>query len=798
MKAPQSPNLNQMKENLMQGCTNNPLTLALVTLYLLQLTTTAQSTTQIAHWDFKRGLQGWTGNSMITNLRVTPEGLTMETKAPDPFLTSPVIDCPEGQHLLITIKMRSNADIGGQIYFGTTFQEQDSRQFVVQSDAKWHEYKIPLAPQNRGIRLRLDPCHITGNISLAWVRVESSPEPPQERWGSPKELRGKKAIVAGQFATNGGESAVTSRFLAKHPDFPATLPYDGYVIPAVIDAEWSQKMGLPVRDYFLHELQWNNVKIPYEALVSVVKDLRSVHWHGVTDNFLNFTLMDGAKGRFTPDLANDQDWENIQNNAALAARLCREAHLKGFWLDTEQYGAYRWRTATGTPEYDSTKPQGIPFPLGKDTPELLRKRGTQWIKAVQREFPAVKIIVTFAWSPDANSYGPLKGTTPFLNGVLDAIQAPAQIIHGYENTFYFGQGPGTTNVVNDGRKEGYPGDRNRYELARSQIHTWRALSGNPAKYDKFVKVGMAAWVEDDPWNIWAGSGTKWSLWSNLQLALAYADEYVWVWSEHTKYGAPENIEVNPYLASLSNQTFNQGKECVFSFAENFTSDPLRQGWYFDFDMLAIGRKNPAHEVALMSPDAVPYGWKREKRTLNVSGTWTLGEQGEKLAPATSQRRRYVRPVKPLKCMEKYALTFDFQIDTFGRGAINPITIGVFESDTPLKRNSLTLQIRSATDLRIRFANPSAYVETKLALSNGLKPNVTYRFQLTSQGNGRFHAEIRVGSELVTLAKLKLMPIKAVGGFGWNEVGVALWEDAKQATPKEDAYHYQISRVVLKR
>jgi len=202
---------------------------------------------------------------------------------------------------------------------------------------------------------------------------------------------------------------------------------------------------------------------------------------------------DGARGRFTPDFANDRDWAILEHNATMAARLCREAGFQGFWLDTEQYGNYRWRTATGVPEFDPDRPKNLKFPLGRDTPELLRRRGAQWIRAVQSELPAVKIMITFAWSPDANGYEPLKGVNGFLDGVLDGIQAPAQLIHGYENTFYYGQGPGTTHT-----REGFAGDRNRYAAARESMRQWRAFSANPKKYDAFLKVGMAAWVEDDP------------------------------------------------------------------------------------------------------------------------------------------------------------------------------------------------------------------------------------------------------------------------------------------------------------
>ena len=70
----------------------------------------------------------------------------------------------------------------------------------------------------------------------------------REPWASPRELRAKKVIGGGQYTTTGGDKAVTSRFLAKHPRFLESYPFDGLVVPVVIDAEWGEKVGLPRRD----------------------------------------------------------------------------------------------------------------------------------------------------------------------------------------------------------------------------------------------------------------------------------------------------------------------------------------------------------------------------------------------------------------------------------------------------------------------------------------------------------------------------------------------------------------------
>jgi hypothetical protein len=737
---------------------------------------------------------------MINSAHITPDGLVLETKSPNPTLTGPPGDYPAGQFVLVTLRMRSTGDPLGQIYYGQTFSEKHSRGFVVQNDGRWHEYRIPLPPLGPGFRLRLDPSHRTGQVTVAWLRVEASAEPPCEAWASPRELRGKKFIASGQFGTYGGDTAVTSRFLARHPTFSDCFPYDGYVVPVLIDAEWGEKLGLPRRDYFLHELLWNAVELPYAAVSSAIADLKTVRWGGVTDNFLNYTMTDGARGRFTPDLASDRDWDILQRNAALAARLCREANLQGFWFDTEQYSNYRWRSASGNPEFDPTRPKDLKFPLGKDTPELLRRRGAQWIKAVQEQFPPVKIIISFAWSPDANDYGPLKGSTAFLNGVLDAIQPPAQLIHGYENTFYYGQGPGTAHALADGRNEGFPGDRGRYETARASMREWRAFSTNPEKYDTFVKVGMAAWIEDDPWNLLPGwpSGTKASLWSNLPLALAYSDEYVWVWSEHTKYGQSLNTNLNPFLASLRNQTFNTGHEAVKTLAEDFATDPLQHGWYFDFDMLAIGRKqNQTHEVSLMSTDAVPYVWSQQFKAVQVQGTWPNASGAHGFTPPNGQRRRYVRPIQPVGGDQGFHATLDFVVETFGARSDNPVVLGLFSSDRAITNSSLTLQIGAPQRVEVVLtANGEAH-SSPLSVPGGLQTNRSYRIALScGAASGRLQAalsDLSRGSQPV--ARIREIKLESTDSPGWDELGIALSEFVSGMSGPE-AYRYRLQMATL--
>jgi TolB protein len=526
---------------------------------------------------------------------------------------------------------------------------------------------------------------------------------PIEAWASPRELRDKRLIGTGQYALQDDASGVTPTFLEKHPEFSCNHPFDGAVIVAPLDRGWSAGEGLEAEQtYCLDGLAWTTKAVPYEAVAATIETLKRIQWGPMTDNFLWYRLLDSSDQKFGADLNNDADWVAVQSNAALAARVCREAKLVGFMLDTEQYT--RYLPAKG-------EEAGGPFPFGRDTAEVLRKRGAQWMRAVQAEFPEIVIDIYFAWSPDLDAADFLKGVRPFLDGMLDSIEAPARLVHGYENTFYYGQRAGSRYT-----KEGFPGGRARYQAARDSMKAWRGLSGAPEKYDAFVEVGMAAWLESDPWNLWSGwpSGTQDSLWSNLPLALAYSKEYVWCWSEHTHYGhTMGDGQLNPFLASITNQTFNTGHEAVVELDEDFVTDPMQRGWYFDFDMLhsdSAPKVTPGQAMATPSTDALPYAWSAEDQAIRIRPAASVG----------AQRRRFVHPLQPLGANDGFRVELDFRVSSFPAAASAPIVLGLFNSAAPLRRQCLAMQILSAQTVRLIFTTVESEVkEIALTLAKPL-------------------------------------------------------------------------------
>ncbi|MDA1178375.1 MAG: SUMF1/EgtB/PvdO family nonheme iron enzyme, partial [Planctomycetota bacterium] len=629
-----------------------------------------------------------------------------------------------------------------------------------------------------------------------------------ELWAKPSELRNKKLIGTGQCSLHD----VTPRFLAEHADFCASFPFDGLAVVAPLDATWKKEHGLVGGGFHetLDALAWSKLEVPYAAVQHVVEDLKKVVWGHVTDNFLWYRLsrahVEGVAGEaerdLSADFASEQEWAVVERNAALAARICREANLKGFMLDTEQYDNYV---------------TGGAYPMGKNTPELVRERGKKWIEAVQAEYPGITIVIFFGWSPDLYQPPFFKGIKPFLDGVLDGIEEPGRLVHAYENTFYYGKGAGAWNIP-----EGFPGDRSRFQETKDSIKKWGILSGDPEKYQRFVRAATAAWIESDPWDLWSGwgAGSAFTGWSNAPLALAYSDEYVWVWSEHTNYchshllsshgmepdgetaqGRPPDPGFNPFLASLANQTFNTGHEAATSLTEDFSTNSLLRGWYFDFDIMDVGRRVEAHHAAqIFSADAVPYVWSAADRAVRVQGTWMTGARGETAAQLGLQRRRYVHPLAPLSQEDVFHAELDFRLERLGADPSNPIVMGLFNSNELVNRKSLIARIDNLSTLDVMMVGDGEPTLVQLEVPGGLKPGSDYRIAIHFDGvNNQLRVSLfDLSSPSQVIAQGSVQIPENLGLFQMDEIGVAQWDAHATATEPAQAYQYLLKRVSVER
>ena len=642
------------------------------------------------------------------------------------------------------------------------------------------------AIQARGLRIyatKLSSDGFNHYLQIADMQVPEFLPSDLQAWVSPAELRDKKVINTGIFSRVSFEDpdAPMPRYLATHPDYLANTPFDGITIPVPIDPAWTTAQGLVSRPvYGLNQLTMLNVPIPWSVVQGAVNDLKQVQWGHVTDNFLWYGFSefasdeDAATKSVNPDSA--ADWNVVVQNAALCARMCREAGLKGFMMDPEQYGHY---------------PTGEYYPFGLGSAATWRARGEQWIRAVQAEFPEIILNSFFSWGPETQPGGwaDYPNLANFMNGVLAGIQTPARIIHGWESTFWYGM-----NRTIDGVPTQFAGDRTVYAQTRSDIrNSWRNFSDDPAKYDAFVDVGMAAWVDSDPYNLTDGWPSGYlsdpGPWSNLAATLAYSDEYVWMWSEHSNY-SQQRATLNPFLASLANRTFNTGTEQAATFTETFTTDPMQRGWSFDFNMLDIGRDIGRLSVA-MTTDSMAYAWSQSAGAVGVRGNWTRGPLDAVEGLAAAQRRRYTKPIEAATRSSDIHAEIDFAVDAFGSDPTNPILLGLFHSQSTTDRQSLCLRIDGDSTVSVVLAGDGTPFSLPLAPAAPLATGTGYRIVLdyaaaTRTLTGRLIAR----GDMTTVATATSVVPTSVGAFVLDEAGLAQRETAI-STPAAQAHRYRL-------
>jgi hypothetical protein len=203
----------------------------------------------VAEWDFSKGTQGWSGNAKVEPIRSTAEGLVVRSTGEDPWIEGPAVDVPSPDGMArVTIRMKSAADRGGELFYGPHFSAERSVRFTVNNDGNWHEYVL-MIPQPLGAksRFRLDPCSFAGELTVAWIRVETLKKIDPPVFEKPVF---KALIDSSTFAVKSGDLTVRhSRkawgdFVVAVNDMPFAC---GYV---------SEPIGVVIDD----QVQWINLK----------------------------------------------------------------------------------------------------------------------------------------------------------------------------------------------------------------------------------------------------------------------------------------------------------------------------------------------------------------------------------------------------------------------------------------------------------------------------------------------------------------------------------------------------------
>lgn len=277
---------------------------------------------------------------------------------------------------------------------------------------------------------------------------------------------------------------------------------------------------------------WDDAK-----LAADMDNLANIAWEKFTDNF---AIMLAASNE---DWFDDAHWTAIEHNTALVAKAAKAAKCVGICFDPEPYGTNPWSYK------DAAHKDAKTF---AEYAAQARKRGAQFIRAIESEFPSPQILTFFQLSLFGNLCKPMKaedrdaalathdyGFLPaFLEGMLDGASPGMAVIDGNENAYY------------------YSDARSYFDVYH--LMTQRALNMvDPAlrpKYRAQVQAGQALYI-DQYYGLRAdrvlgnymtpAEENKWFE-HNVYYALYSTDHYVWCYSERmnwwTNTTVPEGAE----------------------------------------------------------------------------------------------------------------------------------------------------------------------------------------------------------------------------------------------------------------
>lgn len=311
----------------------------------------------------------------------------------------------------------------------------------------------------------------------------------------------------------------------------------GFSVPKVIDLSWSN----PTVDYLEKHIQEMNKTAPVDGLTVRVQG-KQVKWKGKTRSASQY-LWSGCPleyshfeadvarlkkiplGRFTDnfwysttysydtDWFNDAEWETVAANFGVVARAAREAGLKGFLFDLEEYGKKFWN-------YNNLNTKTSL----EETRKIIYKRGRQWGKAVFTAYPDITLFMPFMLT--MGHVGPL--TVPFVNGIMSVMPPQARMIEGSEESGYHSCTPEAYFAVHrqywnaaDDAATVYPENRTKYLTQTSFA---------PAFYlDAYMTDKLQQWYGMKPQILQDGIVAVFR--RNLAAAAGEGREYIWLYGE---------------------------------------------------------------------------------------------------------------------------------------------------------------------------------------------------------------------------------------------------------------------------
>lgn len=335
------------------------------------------------------------------------------------------------------------------------------------------------------------------------------------------------ALLLARPAALDAQTAGPERSAKKLIEYGWDVPY-----PDEVRKEIRQMEKRPFDGIIFRLREWNHAFDPRPWDEAKLKpqfdDLAAIEWKTFTDNFLCLY----AANNWKMDWFNDEQWKGITANLRLTARAAKIGRCVGIVFDPEPYGDNPWAYAgtNGGRSFAEVESQ-------------VRKRGAEFMTALQTELPDVRLLTFFHQSlfdgllgkPDSQdrqlqlSKQPWALLSAFWNGALEAAAPGVRIIDGYEPAYYF--------TAREPFYQAYHRMKQRsLALVPQQLRTKHAVN---------FQAGMALYMDHvlglrQPPEKYLSTylspeeRLRWFE-HNVYYALTTSDEYVWCYSERMNW-----------------------------------------------------------------------------------------------------------------------------------------------------------------------------------------------------------------------------------------------------------------------
>ncbi len=307
-----------------------------------------------------------------------------------------------------------------------------------------------------------------------------------------------------------------------------------------------------------------------EAFKEDFKHCAAIQWNTFTDNFI--VLFTASQ----QDWFDNDHWKNILERARLVAHAAKLAKCKGLCIDPEPYGTNPWSYMNA--ERSNERSFG-------DYEAIVKKRGAQFITALETEIPDISILTLFQMSGFSLPMAPLEPMRraavlsnhpyallpAFLEGMLEAASPEMRIIDCNEPSYYHETAEAYLKDYHDIHQRG----------------AFLFPSRNVEKYASHVRAGMAVYVDHClglrpdktiATTLTATERLKW-LKHNVYHSLATADSYVLCFSERIDWWQGKLPEGTREAISQVREKVADGRRLGFSIRKFMTAahDRIEKG-----------------------------------------------------------------------------------------------------------------------------------------------------------------------------------------------------------------------------